>query len=176
MKKQTKLMAFLCLICMFAVLSCEEIDDGEYVAPITLYEKVNGNWALTDIVQIDETAKIAAIKPDEMSIYGQFGFNDFNIALNVDDRKQPTTYQVSGTAPELFPKEGFWDLGTAYPSADGSAPVINLYSDAAKNTLAGQLSIVSIPGASAEMELKLTRSSAGVPFVSYQYKLSNVNQ
>lgn len=175
MKKKTKLIMLMFVIGAFS-LSCEKIDDGEYIAPITLYEKVKGTWKLNDISQIDETAKIAGIAPDEISLFGQFGFDDFNITLDVDDNDQPTSYKVSGSAPELFPKEGFWDLNPLFPVAAGTAPVINLYSDAAKNNLAGQLSIVSIPGAKAEMELKLTRRTAGVPFVSYHYKLSNTNQ
>jgi hypothetical protein len=94
----------------------------------------------------------------------------------VDNNNQPTSYQISGDNPELFPKEGFWDINTSFPLATGTAPTINLYSDAGKSTLTGQLAIVSMPGAKAEMEIKLTRSAAGVPFVSYHYKLSNNNQ
>lgn len=176
MKKHTKLIAFLLLLNALFIFSCEKVDDGEFVAPITLYEKVKGEWILNDIIQVDETAKIAGISPHEISLFGQFGFESFGIILDADDNNQPTAYQVSGEAPELFPKAGFWEINTSFPSASGAAPVINLYSDAAKNNLAGQLSIVSIPGANAEMELKLTRKTAGVPFVSYQYKLSNTNQ
>lgn len=176
MRKNTKLLALLLLICTSSVMSCEEIDDGEHIAPVTLYEKVKGTWELTDISQIDETAKIAGIAPDEMSLYNQFGFADFNITFETDDSNQPTNYQVSGNAPELFPKAGYWELNNAFPAANGTAPVINLYTNADKSTLTGQLSVVSIPGAKAEMELKLTRSAEGVPFVSYHYKLSNTNQ
>lgn len=143
---------------------------------ITLYEKVKGSWQLTDLVQVDETAIIAGIKPDEISLFGQFDVASFQITLDIDANNQPTAYQVTGSAPELFPNDGFWNLDTPFPNADGSSPVIQLYSDMAKTELIGQLTIVSIPGSTAEMELKLTRSTAGTPFVSYQYKLSNVNQ
>ncbi|MDL2212449.1 DUF5004 domain-containing protein [Bacteroides sp. OttesenSCG-928-D19] len=172
MKKTTKLIVFLLLACMFPFIGCNDTNDGSYVEPITLYEKVNGSWSLTGIVQIDETAKVSGIKPDEISLYDQFGFDSFSLSLNVDAQNRPTSYQVSGTAPELFSNSGYWDLDTEFPYASGAAPTINLYSDAGKTTLVGQLSIVSIPGATPAMELKLTRSSAGVVFVSYNYQLS----
>lgn len=173
MKKETKLLVCLLLVSALSFTSCEKIDDGEYITPITLYEKVKGDWVLNDILQIDETAKIAGITPDEISLFNQFGFESFSIALEADASDRPTNYLVSGDAPELFPPAGYWDMNTAFPSASGAAPVINLYSDAAKSTVVGQLSIVSVPGATAAMELKLTRSTAGVPFVSYLYKLTN---
>lgn len=154
-------------------IGCKKTDDGAYVEPITLYEKLKGDWKLNEILQIDETAKVAGINPNEISLFGQFNFETLNITLNVDDTNQPTSYIVAGDVPELFPKEGFWDLSTSFPSANGAAPSINLYSDAGKKTLTGQLSIVSVPGATADMELKLTRKTEGVAFVSYQYKLSN---
>jgi hypothetical protein len=173
MKKNKYL--FGCLLLFFMVLSlvgCEPVtDDGSYVDPITLYEKIGGNWKLSDVKQIDETAKAMGISPDEMNLTEQFNFQSFVIALNVSEDKNPTSYQVSGLAPELFPNSGFWDLDSHFPYADGTAPTVNLYSDEAKTKLTGQLSIVSLPGAKQEMELKLTRTSEGVPFVSYQYKL-----
>ena len=168
--------ALLCLIGTCAVISCKKVENGSFVEPITLYEKVKGSWQLTDLVQIDETAKIAGIKPDEISLLGQFDAASLQITLDIDADNQPTAYRVDGNAPELFPSSGFWDLDTSFPYANGSAPTIHLYSDAAKTALIGQLTIMSMPGASPEMELKLTRRTAGVPFVSYQYKLSNANQ
>ncbi len=176
MKRTTELIALLLLICTFSFVSCNDTDDGKYVAPITLYEKVKGTWRLTDVIQIDETAKTAGITPDEISLFGQFNFDNFNIVLEVDENNQPVSYQVNGSAPELIPASGYWDLDTAFPNANGTAPVINLYSDAGKTSMTGRLGVVSVPGATPTMELKLTRSSAGVPFVSYQYKLSNTNQ
>jgi|SRR5690606_5080301 len=170
------LIALLCLTGAYAVVACKKMEDGPFVEPISLYEKVKGSWQLTNLLQVDETAKIAGIKPDEISLLGQFDVASFHITLDTDADNQPTAYQVTGTAPELFPNSGFWDLDTAFPNADGSAPTINLYSDAAKTALVGQLTVVAIPGATPEMELKLTRSTAGTPFVSYHYKLSNANQ
>ncbi|MFB2121013.1 DUF5004 domain-containing protein [Parapedobacter sp. 2B3] len=170
------LIALLCLVGTCAVTACKKVENGKFVEPITLYEKIKGSWQLTDLVQIDETAKISGIKPDEISLLGQFEAASLQLTLDVDADNQPTAYRVDGSAPELFPNGGFWDLDTAFPYADGSAPTIRLYSDAAKTALIGQLTIVSMPGAAPEMGLKLTRSTAGVPFVSYQYKLSNTNQ
>lgn len=166
------LAVLLLLTVMFSFAACNDTDDGHFVEPVTLYEKVKGNWVLTEITEIDETAKVSGIKPDEINLFEQFDFNSFRISFDVDANNQPTSYKVSGNAPELFPNNGYWDMSSPFPYTNGSAPVINLYSDASKTTLTGQLSIVSVPGSKAEMDLKLTRSSAGVSFVSYQYKLS----
>lgn len=168
--------AFLCFIGMLSITSCKKIENGNFVEPITLYEKIKGSWALADLIQVDETAKTAGIQPDQISLYDQFDFSTFEITLDVDADNRPTEYRVEGNAPELFPGNGYWDLDTDFPRAGGPTPVINLYSDVAKATLVGQLSIASMPGANPEMEMRLTRSTAGVAFVSYQYKLSKANQ
>jgi hypothetical protein len=152
-------------------MGCEPItNDGSYVDPITLYEKVGGNWQLANIRQVDETAKAAGISPNEVALYAQFQFSSLVLELRTENN-QPSSYQVTGSAPELFPNTGYWQLDTQFSYANGTAPKILLYSDAAKMVKTGELSITSIPGAKAEMELKLTRTSQGVPFVSYVYSL-----
>lgn len=168
--------ALLCFIGLLSVTSCKKMENGSYVEPITLYEKVSGSWTLADLIQIDQTARTAGIQPDQISLYNQFDFSTFGISLNVDADNRPTEYRVDGNAPELFPSSGYWDLDTDFPRAGGPAPVINLYSDAAKTTLVGRLGITSMPGATPEMEVQLTRSTGGAAFVSYQYKLSKTNQ
>lgn len=172
---RTRILLFVCLM-FFAssYIGCKKPNDGAYAEPITLYEKLKGNWKLNEILQVDETAKIAGINPKEMSLFGEFNFDSFNIALNVDNANKPTSYKVTGDVPELFPNEGFWDLDASFPTTSGASPIINLYSDQDKKILTGQLTVLSIPGAKAEMEFKLTRKTAGVAFVSYQYKLSSV--
>ena len=162
------------LLLLFITLpfgGCEPVtDDGSYVDPITLYEKIGGSWNLADIRQVDETAKAAGISPDEIDLYAQFSFGSLSIELKTENN-QPVSYQVTGSAPELFPNTGFWKLDTEFPYTDGTAPKILLYSDAAKTVKIGELSITSMPGAKEEMELKLTRTAKGVPFVSYLYSL-----
>jgi len=165
-------MAFIFLSVIVSFTACNDTDDGHHVDPITLYEKVQGSWNLTDILQIDETAITSGISPTEISLFDQLNFQSFNITLNVDGSNTPTSYAVSGTAPELFTKNGFWDMSSSFQMADGTIPVIYLYSDAAKTSLAGKLSIVSMPGAKSEMDLKLTRNTSGTAYVSYQYKLT----
>ncbi|WP_187444038.1 DUF5004 domain-containing protein [Sphingobacterium phlebotomi] len=166
---------WLCYSCILWLSACTKLDNGDYVMPITLYEKLQGTWTLTDLKQIDETAKIAGLKPDEMSLYNQFDFNTLQIVLETDDDGIPTIYQVTGNAPVLFETNGFWELENPFPMADGSAPIIQLYRDAEKSILTGKLHVVGMPGASPQMELKLTRSQAGVPYVSYLYQLTDLN-
>jgi hypothetical protein len=172
MMKNKYLLGWLILALVAAVLTgCEPLTkDGSHVEPITLYEKVDGVWNLSDLRQTDETAKAAGLSPSEVSLYAQFTFGTLSIDLKTE-ANQPTSYQVSGTAPELFPNTGYWQLDSPFPYADGTAPKILLYSDAAKTVKIGELSITSIPGSTETMELKLTRTSDGVPFVSYIYKL-----
>jgi hypothetical protein len=113
MKKTTKFATFLLLTCVISFLGCNDTDDGNFVEPITLYEKIHGDWTLTNILQIDETANSMGISPKEISLFSQLGFESFGITLNVDEKNQPASYLVSGTVPELFPNSGYWEL--AYP-------------------------------------------------------------
>jgi hypothetical protein len=176
MERSKTLVTLVLLVCSISFISCEDTDDGKFVEPITLYEKINGNWTLTNISQIDETANSLGISPKEIGLFSLFGFETFSINLNVDEKNQPTSYQVNGTAPELFPNNGYWDLKSPFQVTTGVLPTINLYSDAAKTTLTAQLSVTVLPNTSPDMELKLTRSADGIPFVSYVYKLTVLNQ
>ncbi|MDR2065900.1 MAG: DUF5004 domain-containing protein [Prevotellaceae bacterium] len=164
--------SFLLFVAIFIFTGCADTDDGSYVSPITVSEKTNGDWHLLNLTQIDETAKKAGLNPSEMSLTDQFEFTTFGITLNVDDDGNPTSYAVSGNAPDIFNEQGYWSLDTDFPQTNGTPPTILLYGDAAKTQKTGKLSITGIPGATPEMELKLTRTSNNVPFVSYQFKLT----
>lgn len=172
MKKILRFIALLLLMSAYTFVSCTDTDDGKYVEPITIYEKVKGSWQLIDIKQIDETAKVLGLSPTEISLYSQFSFDNFTITLNTDEAYQPTSYEVISDAPELFPHKGYWELDLLFPQANGTTPMVNLYSDVAKTNLIGQLKLVTVPGASPTMELKLTRNSGGVAFISYNYEFT----
>jgi hypothetical protein len=131
---------------------------------------VGGNWKLSNMRQVDETAKAAGLSTNELNLFAQFQFGSLSIELKVENNL-PATYLVSGSAPELFPNSGYWKLDTEFPFANGTSPKVLLFSDAGKTVKTGELSITSMPGAKEEMELKLTRTSQGVPFVSYLYSL-----
>ncbi|NDV94688.1 DUF5004 domain-containing protein [Dysgonomonas sp. 521] len=162
---------------MFSFAACNDTDDGSYVAPITTYEKIKGDWKLTSVKQIDEVAKANSQSPSEMVLTSQFDFSTFTIKLNVDANNEPTDYAVGGNAPAIFAKAGYWKLAYPFPSTDGAASIIYLYSDAAKTAKIGELAITATPGATDVLELKLTRKTKGVAFVSYVYRLSpNVNE
>ena len=151
--------------------SCEKTEDGSYVAPITVYEKVNGKWTLSSLKMVDEYAKANSIKPDEQDISALFNFPEFTIELNVDANNEPTTFKVTGDAPELFLPEGFWSLSASFPQTDLTPIAINLYANGSKNQLVDQLIISSIPGAKNEMEFKLVRKANQIPYLSYVFKL-----
>ncbi|MDR2650926.1 MAG: DUF5004 domain-containing protein [Prevotellaceae bacterium] len=175
--KQIKYFIGSLLLCLsvFLFIRCADTDDGSYVSPITISEKTNGDWHLLSITQIDETAKKAGLNPSEISLTDQFEFTTFGITLNVDSDGNPTSYAVSGNAPAIFNAQGYWALDTDFPQTNGTPPTILLYGDAAKTQQAGKLNITSMPGATPEMELKLTRTFNSVPFVSYQIKLTKTN-
>jgi len=170
MKRTKKL--FLLLFFPLLLIQCEKTDDGTYTKPITVYEKMAGTWSLTSIKLIDEIAKASSITPNEVELKTRFGFSDFAITFSVDADSLPTTFEVAGTAPELFLNNGYWDLDHPFTHTDGTPSKIFLYSDETKNQLVDSLSITAIPGSRAELEFKLTRQSEGTPYASYLYKFN----
>ncbi|MCO4291991.1 DUF5004 domain-containing protein [Solitalea sp. MAHUQ-68] len=175
MKTKSQHALFGCL--MFLALatttsSCEKKDDGSYVAPITRYEKVQGQWQLTGLNQTDELAKSTGGSLTQVNLYGKFNFKDMQITFNVDAENNPTSYSVSGNAPELFTKQGFWQMDAAFTT--GKTAKIFLYSDEAKTQKIDELEVTTMPGATTNMDLRLVRTSAGTPFLSYQFSLKPV--
>lgn len=71
------------LLIAWSALGCNDMDDGPFVEPITLYEKVNGNWSLESLKMIDEVAKANAESPSEQNISSFFNFSEFKLSLNV---------------------------------------------------------------------------------------------
>ena len=139
--KKTRLLIIVLIFMPVLWYGCSKTDDGSFTAPITIYEKVNGTWNMFSIKMIDETAKSASIKPDEVTLTDQFSFAGFAITLNVDEANNPTTYTVTGTAPQLLLPQGYWDLDTQFPQTDGTPVKINLFADAAKTQKTNQVSI-----------------------------------
>ncbi|KAA6343700.1 hypothetical protein EZS27_008644 [termite gut metagenome] len=176
MKALRSLCAFLPLLVFFvSLVACNDTDDGSYVAPITTYEKIKGSWALKSLKQVDEIAKANLQSPSEMTLTDLFGFSTFTITLNVDAGNLPTTYAVDGSAPALFASNGYWELDFPYPNTNATPALIHLYADAAKTQRTGDLHVTAVPSATQTLELRLTRSTKGVPFVSYVYSLSPAN-
>lgn len=164
------------LLLMSTLASCYDTKDGNYTEPITVYEKINGNWKISSLKQIDEIAKAASQSLNEVTLTSQFGFSTFTIALNVDNQNRPTTFEIGGSSPAFFETEGYWKLNRDYPTTDGSTTVVELYSDAAKQVKTGELIVASTPSATQEMELKFTRTDKGIAFVSYVYKLTLIEE
>jgi hypothetical protein len=174
--KRTKNLLLLLFLSLFLV-ECQKTDDGSYVAPLTIYAKLAGNWKLSGIKVVDEIAKASSIKPDEVDLISKFTFSSLTMTFNVDADSLPTSFEVGGTAPDLFLKSGYWDLDSPFTHTDGTPVQIFLYSDAAKTQLADVLYFSSLIEAkkSTTCEIKLTRLSAGTPYVSYTYKLTQPN-
>mgnify|MGYP002521283470 FL=1 len=143
------------------LFSCNTVDDGDYVPPFTQYEKISGQWAINSVTQTDEAAN------KKMTLTDLFNFKSFGIQLSVDDDNNPTTYQISGTAPALIPTSGTWKMANAFVNSDGSAPQMILNDDV-------YLTVSGVPGSKRELEFKLTRTQNGKPFVSYTYNLAEV--
>lgn len=166
----------ICLaIINFLALGCTELDDGNYVEPITIYEKINGDWGLMNLKMVDEYAKANAIEPNEQNLSTLFNYDGFKIRFSVDEKMQPSTYEVLGDVPPLFEPKGYWELSSAFQQTTGSAVRIYLYSDAAKTLLTDELRLTSVPGSNREMEIQLVRVSGGTAFISYVFKLNALN-
>lgn len=162
------------LMCFFAI-SCDNTEDGSYVEPITIYEKVNGNWGLTNLKMVDDFAKANKIEPSEENLSTFFNYEDFKINFNVDEKNIPTSYEVTGNVPPLFAPKGYWALSSDFQQTTASPVKIYLYSDAAKTQKTDELKVTSVPGNNDEMEFQLVHSSGGTAFVTYVFKLNAIN-
>lgn len=148
--------------------ACNNTDDGSYVSPITLGEKIQGEWMLKSVTQVDE------ISGESILLTDQFDFASFTINLKTDDENNPTTFNVEGSAPTIIPVTGSWDMGYPYTNADGTASKIILYSDESHSNKVTELTVTSVPGANKVLEFKLTRKTKGQAFVSYVYNLESI--
>lgn len=160
-----------CMVMMQFFMACNKTNDGTFTEPISIYEKMGGTWVLTRLNMVDELAAANSLKPDAMNLTGKFNFKTFAITLQLNEQFEPGTFEVSGDAPALFIKSGFWKLSNPYPNTDGTAVQLELYTDEGKTNLADVLSITSLPGNRAVMDFALTRQSDNVPFITYQYSL-----
>ncbi|SHH70797.1 DUF5004 domain-containing protein [Flavobacterium defluvii] len=166
---------WLALFMCFFAIGCDNTEDGSYVDPITIYEKVNGNWGLTNLKMVDEFAKANKIEPSEENLSTFFNYEDFKINFSVDEKNRPTSYEVTGNVPPLFAPKGYWALSSDFQQTNASAVKIYLYSDAAKTQKTDELRVTSVPGSNDEMEFQLVHSSGGTPFVTYVFKLNAIN-
>ncbi|HLT51726.1 MAG TPA: DUF5004 domain-containing protein [Arenibacter sp.] len=154
---------------------CNELEDGSYVEPITIYEKIHGNWNLMNLKMVDEFAKANGITPSEQNLSTLFNYDTFQITFNVDNDMQPTTYTVTGDVPPLFQKSGYWKLNSNFQPTSPGAIEIFLYSDEQKVIGTDTLLLTSVPGSNQEMEIQLVRKSGGTAFVSYVFNLKSNN-
>lgn len=160
MKRNHRLLVMLmAMMAMFSITSCNSLEDGSYVDPISLYERIGGRWVVNSVTQVDETNQT------KLNLTEQFGFGEFAINLNVDQSNQPTGYTVEGSAPAFFQTSGNWKMGNAYINSDGSSAQIILNDKT-------PLTITALPGVQPTLEFKFTRSTKGQPFVSYVYNLT----
>lgn len=171
---RSKIICLLAVAGLFAI-SCNEMDDGNHVDPITLNEKIDGEWGLMSLKMVDEVAKAGKIEPSEQNISTLFNYDSFRIKFNVDEKNKPTSFEVLGDVPALFAKQGFWQLSSDFQQTTGAPVKIYLYSDAAKTLKTDELRLISVPGSNEEMEIQLMRTSGGTPFVSYTFKLNAIN-
>lgn len=154
---------------------CQKTDDGDYVKPITIYEKINGTWNLSSLIYSDDYAKSLGLESVEENLTNWFNFNTFQISFNVNSKDEPTDYVVSGDIPNLFPSNGFWELNSPFPTTNTQPVIIILFSDSQKTTQIGELNLTMIPGTNNIMEFRLIRSSNGVQFSSYIFRLYSIN-
>lgn len=143
--------------------SCNVTEDGSYVAPISINEKIHGKWSLQSLDQTDE------ITMKKMSLTDALQFKTFAITLNATAEGTPSTFTIEGEAPLLLPTSGTWKLDYDYYKSDGSASRL-LLNDGQKNH---EVIVTAIPGNEKTLAFKLIRKLAGKPFVSYTYNLTS---
>src|SRR5690606_26497982 len=160
------------LVCFWG---CNQLDDGSYTAPITLYEKVEGSWSLSNLKMVDEIAKNNGIKPDDQNFEQLFNYSQFEIQLLIDSGFTPTSYEVVGEVPPLFAPKGYWELSSAFQPTTSDPVRVKLFKDAAKTQLLDELLLMAIPGTNATMQLQLVRRSGGAAYVSYVFNLTQTN-
>lgn len=148
------------------ITACSDTEDGSYVKPITISEKLHGEWILNSMKQVDEATG------QNLDLTDQFNFMSFAIDFKVDSNDDPTTFSIAGSAPSILPTSGSWDMAHNFTNADGTASKVNLYSDNAKANKIGVLTITKMPGNTKALEFKLTRKTNGVAYVSYVYNLA----
>ena len=51
-----------------SLTSCTDTNDGTYVTPISISEKIQGTWAAISVKQTDETAKTAGQNTTDMGL------------------------------------------------------------------------------------------------------------
>lgn len=164
--KVSKFRIALMLLCCsgaVALTGCSDTEDGSYVAPITLSEKINGEWALNSLTQVDEVAQTSK------DLTAQFAFSSFIIQLDADAQGEPTSFSIGGQAPALLPTSGTWEMENNFYNSNGNSPRIFLNSNGQR---VASLTVTSVPGATRTLELKLTRRQNGQAFVSYIYNLA----
>ena len=168
-----KLKNFVLLALWVLILSACSTENGTFTEPITMYEKIEGTWNLSRIKQVDElaVANKSGVTEKDLTDY----FETFSISLNETSPYVPSTFSTSG-APEILPVAGYWKLDNAFQNWDGRPVKVLFFSDAACSHKTGEVSITFVPGSVPLMELTMTRSTNGTPFVSYVYTLIPVMQ
>lgn len=159
MRTKKTMKAFLLLLALAPTVlcsSCATTEDGDYVAPVGLTEKIGGNWVLNSIVQTDEATAT------DLALTTLLDFDTFGI--NLTDGGQ---FTVSGNAPKLLPTNGTWELDNNFVKSTGEATQIILKGSEGAATL----TVTATPGAKPELGFQLTRRAGGQAFVSYKYSL-----
>lgn len=156
---------FSLLVTGLCFTACNNTEDGSYVTPITLSEKINGKWVLNSIKQVDEIAA------KNIDLSGQLDFMSFSIDLEADADNNPTSFSVTGNAPALLPASGNWEMEHPFTNSDGKPARIFLYGGTDKSQKAAVLTVTATPGTNRVLEFKLTRKQGGKAFVSYIYNL-----
>ncbi len=173
MRKTSNYLFLLAFILLFG--SCEEADEGPFVEPITVYEKIKGSWVMESITMEDRYAIATNLATEDQNVTAYFGFESYSIQFNVDANDNPTTFETGGNAPELFLQQGYWDLNSAFPFTGSSSVIIQLFSDADKSNKVDELVISNIPGASPLLQYRLNRSYNDAVYLSYFYVLKRAN-
>lgn len=156
------LAVLLALTAALGCVSCSSVDDGDYVDPITLSEKIGGRWVVNSVIQTDET------NAKTMTLTDLLDFDTFVINFDRDASGNPSTFSIEGNAPALLPQKGTWKMDYNFTKSDATASQILLTG----SDQPVSLTVTTLPGNNQTLEYKLVRKVNGQPFVSYSYNLT----
>lgn len=151
----------LLLAGVVSLAGCSSVDDGSYVDPITLTEKIGGKWVVNTVTQTDET------NAKTKTLTNLLDFDTFVINLDRDAAGNAAAFSIEGSSPELLPLTGTWRMENNFTNSDGSPSRIFL-NDGKTDT---SLRVTTVPGNTKTLEFRLIRTNGGQPYVSYTYNL-----
>lgn len=150
-------------ICIAAVWGCKPEKFGPITTSADVVKQMQGSWALTSVVQVDEAALTKGFPYKQLDITNVYAYKDLVISFQGDAQGNPGSFTITpGNSPKISDvTSGTWSVD------DPKAPLVVTLKN---GTVQSQLLFSSYVGLSGgKLSLKRTKSLNGKPLLSYQY-------